>query len=206
MEASPHIRENKDEKKLSKVHNRPPSGGVEELRNKFGYNLPQIATLHRLYDRERNKHIINNIMKSQNTTPTVIKLLFTGRLPMGYFNDLCYGQATQTKKIPLRTTYPIGDRERPLWQPKPKKVISVREIEHAVYEARARHRNRLENISSKAHSHLKEVEKVMMRHLMIEPRGLKLYFDKLEKRSSKLFEKRKAEKAKHNEVTEKSKH
>ncbi|KAK6165797.1 hypothetical protein SNE40_022642 [Patella caerulea] len=167
---------------------KPPrkAGDVTELRNKYGYNLPPIATLHRIYDLEQNRNLVSTMMRSQ--TPQVIRLLFTGRLPVGYFNDLCYGQS---KQVPPKKSYhyePKRERVVNLWEPRRKASTSEREITRAINDARSRHRQRLNAISKKAHDHSKNIEGVLLRHLMIEPRGLKAYFNKLERESQRMLE------------------
>ncbi|XP_046569889.1 uncharacterized protein LOC124278204 [Haliotis rubra] len=175
------------------------TGDIQDLRNRYGYTLPNVNQVAgcKLGSRMRPLPVLPkaDFWNNHGTTPPVVRLLFTGRLPLKFFTDICYGRSTSTPPYRYK---PKPDqhmqREKELWEPKGDVKNACRRIYISIHEARLRHKQRMEQIQERAQQHHKKVEAVFLRQREMENKGLSSYFKKMERESDRLMEKWKKKK------------
>ncbi|XP_046374902.1 uncharacterized protein LOC124148019 [Haliotis rufescens] len=177
------------------------TGDINELRNKCGYTLPNVNQIAgcKFSSRLRPTPTLPkaDFWHNYGTAPPAVRHLFTGRLPLKFFTDICYGRCDSTSLrncITAQKTAPKTQRERELWEPKREVQSACRRSSISIQEARLRHKQRMEQIQERAHQHLKQVEAVLLRHMEIEDRGASIYFKKMERESNRMMEKWKKKK------------
>ncbi|XP_071108556.1 uncharacterized protein [Haliotis cracherodii] len=174
------------------------TGDINELRNKCGYTLPnvnQVAGCKVGTLRPTPMLPMADFWHNYGTAPPAVRLLFTGRLPLNFFTDICYGRCTSTSLRNSKTAPKTQrERERELWEPKREVKSACRRSSIAIQEARLRHKQRIEQIQERAHQHHKQVEAVLLRHTEMEDKGSSSYIKKLERESNRMMEKWKKKK------------
>ncbi|XP_067648845.1 uncharacterized protein [Haliotis asinina] len=183
------------------------TGDIQDLRSRYGYTLPNVNQVAgcKFGSRMRPLPVLPkaDFWNNHGTAPPVVRLLFTGRLPLKFFTDICYGRRRVSPTFILNCTSTPTYRYKPkqhmqrdkeLWEPKGDVKNTCKRIYISIHEARLRHKERMEQIQERAHQHQKKVESVLLRQREMENKGLSSYFKKMEKESDRLMEKWKKKK------------
>ncbi|XP_052808481.1 uncharacterized protein LOC128237191 isoform X2 [Mya arenaria] len=119
--------------------------------------------------------------------PDIVKKIYTGQLPMTYFNDICYGRKSTPQEFQYST--PLMNRVKELWEPKSVSQEQGRHVLMDIQDARVRRYNQIESqCARKRMIRCKRTEAALMRKAEITPRGVQAYLVRLEREKEKLDE------------------